>query len=131
MSAVATDTIGQTGSDTVNVTVQNAATGTIHVFDLSGSSTVRRNNWSATVIVTVHDFGDSPVANVTVTGDWTGASFNGGSNTCITDASGQCSVSTGNMKSGTSVTYTVTDLAGTGYVYDSGANVVTSITVNQ
>ena len=36
VSAVATDTIGQTGSDSVGVTVQNAAPGTIHVYDLSG-----------------------------------------------------------------------------------------------
>ena len=131
VSAVATDTIGQTGSDSVGVTVQNAAPGTIHVFNLSGSSTIRRNNWSADVTVTVHDSGDNPVANVTVTGNWTGASFNGGSNTCITDASGQCGVSTGNMKSGTSVTYSVTDLTGAGYTYNAGDNVVTSITVNQ
>ena len=75
--------------------------------------------------------GDNPVANVTVTGNWTGASFNGGSNSCTTDASGQCSVSTGNIKNDPSVTYTVADLIGTGYVYDAGANVVTSITVNQ
>jgi hypothetical protein len=130
-SAVATDTTGQTNSDSVSVTVQNAAPGTIHVFDLSGSSTVRRNNWNATVTVAVRDSSDNPMANITVTGNWTGASFNGGSNTCITDASGQCSVSTGNIKSDPSVTYTVTDLAGAGYVYDSGANVITSIAVNQ
>ncbi|MFL7869049.1 MAG: S8 family serine peptidase [Anaerolineales bacterium] len=106
-------------------------TGTIHVGALSGSSTVRRNNWSATVVVTVHDSGHNPVANITVTGDWSGASFNGGSNTCVTDGSGQCSVSTGNIKNDPSVTYTVTDLAGTGYTYDAGANDVTSITVNK
>jgi serine protease AprX len=120
-----------------NTTTQDFAltpagsSGTIHVGDLSGSATVRRNNWSATVVVTVHDSGHNPVANVTVTGDWTGASFNGGSNTCTTDGSGQCSVSTGNIKNDPSVTYTVTDLTGTGYTYDAGANDVTSITVNQ
>jgi hypothetical protein len=120
-----------------NTTIQNFALtpvtsgGTIHVGALSGSSTVRRNNWSATVVVTVHDSGHSPVPNVTVTGDWTGASFNGGSNTCITDGSGQCSVSTGNIKNTSSVTYTVTNLSGTGYTYDAGANEATSITVNQ
>jgi hypothetical protein len=80
----------------------------------------------------VHDNNHNPVANVTVTGNWSGASFNGGSNTCITDGSGQCSVSTGNIKTNfSSVTYTVTDLAGTGYTYDAGANHVTSITVNR
>jgi hypothetical protein len=120
-----------------NTTTQNFALtpvtsgGTIHVGALSGSSTVRRNNWSATVVITVHDSSHSPVPNVTVTGDWTGASFNGGSNTCVTDGSGQCSVATGNMKNDPSVTYTVTNLSGTGYTYDAGANEETSITVNQ
>ena len=105
--------------------------GTIHVGALSGSSSVRKNNWSATVVVTVHDSSHNPVANVTVVGSWD-ASFNGGSNTCITDGSGQCSVATGNLKKNvSSVTYTVTDLTGTGYTYDSGANHVTSVTVNQ
>jgi len=109
-----------------------APTGTIHVGALSGSSTVVRNIWSATVIVTVHDSSHNPVANVTVTGDWTGASFTGGSNTCITDGSGQCSVATGNIKKNEpSVIYTVTNLMGAGYTYEAGDNHVTSITVNQ
>jgi hypothetical protein len=108
-----------------------ASTGTIHVGDLSGSTSVRKNSWSATVTITVHNSSHSPVANVTVTGAWSGASFTGGTNTCITDGSGQCSVSTGNIKNGTSVTYAVTDLTATGYTYDAGANHVTSITVNR
>ena len=121
-----------------NTTTQNFALtpavtgGTIHVGALSGSSTVRKNNWSATVTVTVHDSSHNPVANVTITGAWTGASFNGGSNTCVTDGSGQCSVSTGNIKKNvSSVIYTVSNLTGAGYTYDAGANHVTSITVNQ
>ena len=91
----------------------------------------RKNSWSATVTITVHDSGHTPVANVTVAGDWSGASFSGGSNTCITDGSGQCSVSTGNIRNDPSVTYTVTDLTGTGYTYDASANHVTSITLNR
>ena len=131
VSATATDTIGQTGSDSVSVTVQNAADVPVHVYDLSGLTTVRRNNWSANVTITVYDNGNAPVANVTVTGNWTDANFNGGSNTCITDSSGQCSVSTGNIKNDPSVTYTVTNLTGTGFVYDAGANVKTSITLTR
>ena len=111
--------------------MHNAANVLIHVYDLSGSATVHRNNWSATVIITVYNSSDTPVANVTVTGTWTGANFNGGSNTCVTDASGQCSVSTGNIKNDPSVTYIVTDLTGAGYIYDAGANIKTSITVNR
>jgi serine protease AprX len=120
-----------------NTTTQDFAltaagpTGTIHVGALSSSTAVRKSSWSATVTITVHDSSHSPVANVTVTGAWSGASFSGGTTTCITDGSGQCSVVTGNIKTSSSVTYTVTDLTGTGYTYDAGANDVTSITVNK
>jgi hypothetical protein len=122
VSAVATDTIGQTGSDSVSVTVQNAPAASIHVGDLDASTTVRRNNWSATVTITVLNSGGSPVANVTVTGNWSD-SANGSTNTCLTDSNGQCSVTTGNMKNNvSSTTFSVTDLSGAGYTYDSSAN---------
>ena len=129
VSAVATDTISQTGSDSVSVTVQNAPATSIHVGNLSASTTVRRNNWSSTVTITVHNSSGSLVANITVTGTWSD-SANGSTNSCLTDSNGQCSVTTGNMKNNiSSTTFTVSDLSGAGYTYDSSANMVTSITV--
>jgi hypothetical protein len=102
--------------------VQNAPAASIHVGDLDASTTVRRNNWSATVTITVLNSGGSPVANVTVTGNWSD-SANGSTNTCLTDSIGQCSVTTGNMKNNvSSTTFSVTDLSGAGYTYDSSAN---------
>ena len=115
VSATATDTIGQTGNSSVGVTVQNAPAVSIHVGDLDGSTTVRKNNWNATVTVTVHDAGHAPVANVTVT-------FDDGSS-CTTNANGQCSVTTSNFKNNvSSVTLTVTSVTGTGYTYEVAAN---------
>lgn len=136
VSAVATDTIGQTGNDAVSVTVQNASVVTIHAGDLDGATATVRKNWNATVTITVHDSTHNPVANITVTGDWSGGTT--GTSTCVTGSNGQCSVTSSNMNSKKpSTTFTVTSLTGTGYTYDSGANHDpdgdsdgTSITVN-
>jgi hypothetical protein len=121
VSAVATDTIGQTGSNSVNVTVQNSPIVEIHVGDLEGAPATVRKNWNATVTITVHDAGHNSVAGITVTGDWSGGTT--GTSSCSTNGSGQCSVTSSNMNSKkTSVTFTVTSLSGSGYIYNSGAN---------
>ncbi|NJC95717.1 MAG: hypothetical protein FIB03_05145 [Anaerolineae bacterium] len=122
VSATATDTIGQTGSNSVNVTVQNASVVAIHVGDLDATPAVIRKNWNATVTITVHDAGHNPVAGITVTGSWSGGTT--GTSSCVTNASGQCSVTSSNMNSKkTSVTFTVTGLSGgSGYTYNSSAN---------
>jgi len=120
VSAIATDTIGQTGNGSVNVTVQNTPLVTIHVGDLDGATTTVRKNWNASVTITVHNASHNPVANITVTGDWSGGTT--GTSSCITNASGQCSVTSSNMNSKkTSVTFSATGLAGSGYTYN-GAN---------
>ena len=104
----------------MNVTVQNTPLVTIHVGDLDGSTTTVRKNWNATVTITVHNASHGPAANITVTGDWSGGTT--GTSSCITNASGQCSVTSSNMNSKkTSVTFSVTGLAGSGYTYN-GAN---------
>jgi choice-of-anchor B domain-containing protein len=88
-----------------------------HVGDLDGSAAPLINGrWSATVAVSVHDEADSPVADVTVTGDW------GGRRTfeCTTDATGTCELTRSRLRStDLSVTFTVTDLSGD---YDVAAN---------
>jgi len=121
VSAVATDTIGQTGSDSVNVTVQNSPVVTIHVGDLDGAAATVRKNWNATVTITVHDTNHIPVAGITVTGNWSGGTT--GTSSCVTNASGQCNVTSSSMNSKkASVTFTVSSLTGSGYTYNSGAN---------
>lgn len=102
--------------------------GVLHVADLAGSYTISRNRWTATVTITVVDAQDALVSGVTVTGAWTGGYT--GSATCTTGANGTCSVVTGNMKTNlTSVTYTVSTLAASGYTYDPTANIESTITI--
>lgn len=95
---------------------------TMHVGDLDGSSTpANGGRWHATVTITVHDAGDNPLVNATVSGSWSnGAS---GSGSCTTNGSGQCAVTKNNIKSNqSSVTFTVTNVAETTHTYDANAN---------
>lgn len=123
VSATATDTIGQTDSDSNGITVDNVADPTAHIGDLDGSAVVTGpgGKWRADVVITAHDAGDNPVAGATVDGAWSDGT--NGSGSCITDASGQCSISReGIGRKSSSVTFTVTGLAHASLVYASGDN---------
>jgi hypothetical protein len=121
VTTIATDTIGQTGSDSATVTVQNTTLQEIHVGDLDGFTTTVRKNWNATVTITVHNTDHTPVANVVVTGNWSGGTT--GTSTCTTNSNGQCSVTSSTMNSKkTSVTFTITSLSASGYSYNTSAN---------
>lgn len=88
----------------------------MHVGDLDWRrSTLNASTWQAVVTVTVHTPAHGAVANATVTGAWTNA--NGGpvlgSATCVTNASGQCTVTASLSRlvaSGASATFTVTNV---------------------
>ena len=99
----------------------------LHVGNLTGAKSTKGKNWSATVTITAFDQNNAAVSGVVVTGSWSGAKT--GTASCTTGTNGACSVSTGNMSSGTSVTFTVSNLAKDGYTYNSSANVVSSITI--
>ncbi|HRQ22888.1 MAG TPA: S8 family serine peptidase [Anaerolineales bacterium] len=99
----------------------------LHVGNLTGAKSTKGKNWSATVTITALDQNNAAVSGVVVTGSWSGAKT--GTASCTTGTNGACSVSTGNMSSGTSVTFTVSNLAKDGYTYNSSANVVSSITI--
>ena len=122
VTATATDSAGESGSDSVTVSVGDAAAVVVHVADLDGSSTqLVRARWSASVTIGVRDTIGQAVANANVTGSWSaGARGSGG---CTTDASGLCATSKGNIKSSVpSVTFTVEGITGTGITYDAAAN---------
>lgn len=104
-------------------------TGELHVGSMSGTRTAKGKNWNATVTITVLDQNNAAASGVVVTGSWSGAKT--GAASCTTGANGACSVSTGNMSSsaGTSVTFTVSDLAKSGYTYNAAANTISSLTV--
>jgi hypothetical protein len=96
INANATDSRGNVAIDSNNVTVGANA---IHIGDLDGSSTPAGGpNWDAGVTATVHAVDESPVANATVTIEATRTRKSNGTTavttlTCVTDNTGQCSVS--------------------------------------
>jgi aqualysin 1 len=84
-----------------------------------------KNNWIAAVDVTVRDGSSNPVSGATVTISLSGGTT--GTKTGVTDASGQCSISTASLKNNvSSVTMTVTDVTKTGYWYNSSLNTVST-----
>ncbi len=95
---------------------------TMHVGDLDGSSAwINKNNWRATVTITIHDASHNAVNNATVYGTWSGGYS--GSDQCTTNASGQCTVQTGNVsKKAASVTFTVDNVTHATYTYQSADN---------
>ena len=102
--------------------------GEIHVDALSGTKTISRNKWTATVTTTVKDANGALISGVVVSGAWSNGYT--GTGTCTTGATGTCSITSGSMKSTVpSVTFTVTNLAAAGFTYTLTANVVNSITV--
>ncbi len=94
----------------------------MHVGDLDGSSSPSNGNrWNATVTITIHDADHNPIANATVNGSWSNGANGGGS--CVTNTSGQCTITKNNVRgNNSSVTFTVDDVTATGNTYNSGAN---------
>ncbi len=131
ITAEVTDSGANTSSDSIVVTVDDGS-GTedvaMYVANMTGSATViNRRFWAANASVQVLDANGAAVANVTVSGVWSG-SYTGASS-CVTDASGSCTVVTPRTKVTSPATFTVSDLAATGYYYDAALNVVSSVTV--
>ncbi len=94
--------------------------GSLHVGDLDGSASGVRL-WQASVLVLVHDAGHNPVANVTVSGKWSGG-YKGNAQ-CVTASNGACTLTTGSIRrTASSVTFKVNNLARTGYTYTASAN---------
>jgi PKD repeat protein len=116
------DDMGASGSDSQQVTVSESGGGTAHVAGLDGQGLPgRRDRWDAIVTITVHDQNHLPLANAEVTGSWSDGAT--GSMSCTTDATGQCSITKGNLKSSVgSVTFTVDDVLHTTYSYNPSDN---------
>lgn len=105
---------------------------TMHLGNLTGAGvSISTKFWQATATVTVHDANHNPVANVTVSGSWSGGAT--GTASCTTNSSGQCSVSKNLNKSKvSSVTYTVNGMTHATLTYNAAANDVgTSVTINR
>ena len=121
ISATATDTIGQTNSDSKSVTVTSVILPSIHVGDLDGIQQIRRSNWRAVITIVVHDNNHKPMRRVTVNFTWSGG-YNY-SASCRTGFSGLCKVRTPLISIAyPMVTLNVTNLTLTGYIYDPSQN---------
>jgi serine protease len=104
-------------------------TNALHVSALTATAAKAGGNaWKSTVTVTVKDQNGNLVSGVTVSVSASGAV--NGTGSCTTGTNGACSVATGRL-TGTSVTWTVTNLAKTGYTYDSAANAATTVVSNK
>jgi trimeric autotransporter adhesin len=113
-------------SSTASKTVTVAASGVSHV-SYSGFTTKwsspsgATNYWSGIITVAVHRADESPVAGAAVTGAWTGAVVK--TSTCITDATGKCTLKSGTLSYGRSwVTLNVTSVLSSDAAYDSAFN---------
>jgi len=74
------------------------------------SPLTKNNKWGATVQILIHDMNHNPVANATVSGNWSEAGIGSGGtgDSCVTNASGLCSVSTRDiLENITSTTFTI------------------------
>lgn len=104
--------------------------GEIHVDALSGTKTISRNKWTATVTTTVKDANGALISGVVVSGAWSNGFT--GTGTCTTGSTGTCSITSGSMKlTVPSVLFTVTNLSASGYTYNAAANTVSTITVTK
>jgi len=90
---------------------------TMFVADLDAVKTVAKSNWKVTVTITVKDANGALVSGAKVDGK-----FNTTAVSCTTGTNGQCSVSITLKSNVSSVTYTVTNVTATGYVYDAALN---------
>ena len=127
-----TDDKGATGQDSAAVTVVAPTPKTMHIGAMSGAIKDQFRGWKtwAEVSVKVVDGGGAPVAGVTVTVQWSGATSGTASGT--TDASGLVKFSSDVLRrppAGTTFTLTVTGLAKSGYVYDAAADAKKSVSV--
>ncbi len=128
---------GNGGTDTATVAIDVQAANSMHVADLDGSTDVKGKSgrWEAFVLAIIHDANDDPVGGASVTGSWSGA-FDG-MVTGTTASDGTVIFSTGSIRGGSSVTFSVANVSGDlNYDPDSnhdpdGDSDGTTITVNK
>jgi len=110
ITAAVTDSSGESGSDSLTITVRNPVSQTVTVASLLDQSyLINKNFWKATVIAAI-----SPaLSGAVISGEWSG----GTTATCTTDGSGQCSVSLNVRTKVNSITFTVNNVSLAGYQY--------------
>jgi hypothetical protein len=94
----------------------------VHIGNLEGTTdTIGRGHWRATVTIFVHDSNHNPVANATIEGTW--SSGYSGTDSCVTDSSGSCSIATRRLDgNNNAVTFTVSNVSHPSRAYLSASN---------
>jgi len=122
LAATATDTVGQTATDQISVTVNNLAPlPTMHVDSIVMSLKKTGPNVNAVATVTVVNGAGAPVVGATVSGRWSGTT--GDSDVGTTDTLGRVALQSNKVKNpkGTiTFTFTVTDVVKSGWTYVGG-----------
>jgi hypothetical protein len=120
ITATVADSGGLSGSSNISITVEQPMSQKVKIASLTGSSvTVNKVKWGATVNITV----DPALAGAVVNGSWS----NGASFTCTTDSLGSCTAALTLSTKTTAITFSVQNVALTGYEYDPSG--VTSVTI--
>jgi serine protease AprX len=114
--------LASAASDPAEATTPPVTAVVIHVASLTGSSAANgKSGWRATARAEVRDSNDAPVANATVSGDWSDG-FTGAAS-CVTGSTGVCTMTTSKLNNGTpSVTFTLTNVTHPTATYDGAAN---------
>jgi PKD repeat protein len=115
MTLAVTDNVGATATYARTVTAVRLP---IHVGDLDGTATAAQNKWNATVTITVHDSGHSPITGVAVTGVWN----DGASASCTTSADGRCAVVKAGVLKTANAGFSISNLTHATFLYDSAVN---------
>jgi subtilisin family serine protease len=122
---------GGSATATVSVTINAVSeppppAGTMRVASIAGSATNSGSTWTAHATSTVVDSNGNPVASATVAGAWSnGAS---GTGSCVTTASGQCTISVSGIAKRTgSVTFSITDVTHASLAYATSGSQTTAI----
>ena len=130
MSLTVTDNDGDFSTASQSVTVVAPPLVTMHVSEMNGTSAQSRRGWKATATITVHDSNGEAVSGATIRGRW--SSGVKGRNSCVTNASGECSVIKNNIKiKNSSVIFTVKNIAHLSHAYDPDSNITSSITIDR
>jgi PKD repeat protein len=126
-----TDDEGDTGSDTVIITVTNGQEPIpviVSGIDMAIETAKSGNVATATVTVEKADR-SATVAGATVTGQWSGLS--GGTSTGVTDGNGDVTLTSGKNKKSGLFTFTVTNVTKNGYAYDEDNSVTEKSIANK
>ncbi|MEN8238323.1 MAG: PKD domain-containing protein [Actinomycetota bacterium] len=117
-----TDNDGATDVANAAVVVTDSGGTSVHVGDIDGSTVDGSGGrWNAIATFTVHDADHAPVSEATVAGNWTTGSLRPA--TCVTDATGTCSITGADIRSTTtSVTFVTTEVTHASLTYDEAMN---------